>query len=160
MTINGRDHYLGPWPDGHKSAPVAARDAYDALVAEWLANGRRPSAGTAPAVTVAELVLQFWQRYATVYYRHPDGSPTSEQENYKLSLRPVRRLFGDLHAAGFSPLKLKAVRQSMIDAGVSRGVVNQRVGRAKRLFKWAVAEELYPTRSGVIRPRTSGTLAS
>ncbi len=56
----------------------------------------------------------------------------------------MRRLFGDLAAAEFSPLKLKAVRQSLIDAGVSRGVINQRVGRVKRLFKWAVAEELVP----------------
>jgi hypothetical protein len=42
VTLNGRDHYLGPWPDGHKSPAADVRDAYDALVAEWLANGRRP----------------------------------------------------------------------------------------------------------------------
>lgn len=95
-------------------------------------------------MTVADLILQFWQRYATVYYRHPDTSPTSEQGNYKLSLRPLRRLFGKLPATEFSPLKLKAVRQSLIDAEISRGVINQRVGRMKRLFKWAVAEELVP----------------
>ena len=38
--------------------------------------------------------------------------------------------------------KLKALRQVMIDEGLSRGVVNQRVGRIRRMFKWAVAEEL------------------
>jgi integrase len=32
----------------------------------------------------------------------------------------------------------------MIGAGLSRGVINTRVGRIKRLFKWAVAEELVP----------------
>jgi integrase len=32
----------------------------------------------------------------------------------------------------------------MIDAGLSRGVINRRVGRVVRLFKWAVAEELVP----------------
>lgn len=32
----------------------------------------------------------------------------------------------------------------MVDAGLSRGVINQRVGRIKRVFKWAVAEELVP----------------
>jgi integrase len=32
----------------------------------------------------------------------------------------------------------------MIEAQLSRGVVNQRIGRIKRMFKWAVAEELVP----------------
>jgi integrase len=144
VTLNGRDHYLGPWPVGQKQPPAEVRDAYDALVAEWLANGRRTTEASPPPITVAELILQFWARYATVYYRHPDGSPTSEQSNYKLSLRPLRRLFGKLPAAEFSPLKLKSVRQSLIDAGVSRGVINQRVGRMKRLFKWGTSEELVP----------------
>jgi hypothetical protein len=57
-----------------------------------------------------------------------------------------------LPAAEFSPLKLKAVRQLMIGGyhhpeygpqpPLARGVVNQRVGRVVRLFKWAVGEEL------------------
>ena len=144
VTLNGRDHYLGPWPDGQKKPPAEVRDAYDALVAEWLVNGRQNPTSAPPPLTVAELILQFWERYATVYYRHPDGSPTSEQSNYKQSLRPLRKLFGKIPAAEFSPLKLKAVRQTLIDAEVSRGVINQRVGRMKRLFKWAVAEELVP----------------
>ncbi|QJW94600.1 tyrosine-type recombinase/integrase [Frigoriglobus tundricola] len=142
VTLNGRDHYLGYWPDGQKKAPSDLQAAYDALVAEWLANGRRPTVEAPPPLTIAELILQFWERYATVYYRHTDGTPTSEQENYKLSLRPLRKLFGKLPAAEFSPLKLKAVRQTLIAADVSRGVINQRIGRVKRLFKWAVAEEL------------------
>lgn len=142
VTLNGHDHYLGHWPARAKTPPVAVRDAYDAVVAEWLANGRRPFTASAAPLSVGELLLHFWERHVAVHYRHPDGSPTSEQENYKLSLRPLRRLFGTLPAAEFSPLKLKAIRQSLIDAGVSRGVINQRVGRIKRLFKWAVAEEL------------------
>jgi integrase len=32
----------------------------------------------------------------------------------------------------------------MVDAGVSRGVVNHRMARIRRVFKWAVAEELVP----------------
>jgi integrase len=32
----------------------------------------------------------------------------------------------------------------MIDCDLSRGVINHRVGCIKRLFKWAVAEELVP----------------
>ncbi len=32
----------------------------------------------------------------------------------------------------------------MIDAGLCRGVVNQRVGRIVRMFKWGVSEEMAP----------------
>jgi hypothetical protein len=146
VTLNGRDHYLGHWPEGQRKPPETIQDAYDALIAEWLVSGRRPITDAVP-ITVSELILQFWERHVTVHYRHPNGSPTSEQGNFKLSLRPLRKLFGQLPAAEFSPLKLKALRQHLIDAEISRGVINQRFGRIKRMFKWAVAEELVAGRS-------------
>lgn len=101
VTLNGHDHYLGHWPENQKMAPARVREAYDAIVAEWLANGRHSAHLAPPPLSVAELILQFWERYATVYYRHPDGSPTSEQDNFKLSLRPLRKLFGKIPAAEF-----------------------------------------------------------
>jgi integrase len=39
---------------------------------------------------------------------------------------------------------LKAVQQAMVDEGLARGVVNQRVGRVKRVLRWAVENELVP----------------
>ena len=41
-------------------------------------------------------------------------------------------------------MKLKTVRQQMVDAGQSRKYINENVARIKRLFKWAVSEELVP----------------
>ena len=41
----------------------------------------------------------------------------------------------------FGPLALKALRKAMIDAGLARTTINQRVGRIVRLFKWAVENE-------------------
>jgi integrase len=79
-----------------------------------------------------------------MHYRHPDGNPTSELADYKLSLRPLRHSYGHTPAREFGPLALKAARQAMVDDGLSRGVVNQRVGRIRRMFKWAVAEQLLP----------------
>ena len=96
-----------------------------------------------PALTVNELIVAFWRR-AEQHYRREDGTPTNELNDYRLSLRPLRELYGPTPAADFSPLKLKAVRQLMIDADLCRGVVNQRVARIVRMFKWAVAEEMVP----------------
>jgi integrase len=58
------------------------------------------------------------------------------------ALRPVRKLYGDACAQYFGPKALKAVRQDMVESGLSRGLINRRVGRIKRVFRWAVAEEL------------------
>ena len=144
VRLNGRDHYLGTF------GSPEAKAAYDRLVAEWLANGRRVaretghSAGSAPpSPSVNEVLLAFW-RHAERHYRLPDGRPTSEIREYRYSLRPVRDLYGVTPAAAFGPRSLAAVRQRMLDADISRAVINRRVGRIVRAFKWAAAEELVP----------------
>ena len=53
-------------------------------------------------------------------------------------------MYGPTPAAEFGPLKLKAVRQRMVGAGLCRGVVNQRVARIVRMYRWAVSEEIVP----------------
>jgi integrase len=57
-------------------------------------------------------------------------------------MRPLKQLYSRTEAEAFSPLKLKAVRHAMIDAGLSRRTVNMRVSCIKRMFKWAVENEL------------------
>jgi integrase len=69
---------------------------------------------------------------------------STEVANFRYSLKPLRELYGHTLAAKFGPLALKAVRQRWADAGISRKLINRRVGRIKRMFKRAVAEELVP----------------
>ncbi|MFO0953994.1 MAG: tyrosine-type recombinase/integrase [Isosphaeraceae bacterium] len=140
VTIDGRDFYLG------RFGSPETRAEYDRLVAEWLVNKRRPAEAVDAArcgATIDEVVLAFW-RHAELHYRHRDGSPTGELENFRHSLRPLRKLYGGTPAAEFGPLKLKAVRQGMVDAGLARTTINQRVGRIVHVFKWAASEELVP----------------
>src|SRR4051794_15299615 len=67
-----------------------SRMEYARVIAEWEAGGRRLWSGAGgPDLTVNELILAFW-RYAEQHYRHPDGTPTSELDDYRLSLRPLR----------------------------------------------------------------------
>jgi integrase len=144
VTLDGKDHYLGPWPSGQRKPPAAAQAEYDRLISEWLAHGRRvPETEDGDPLTVSGLILAFWG-HAEQHYRRPDGTPTSELADYKLSLRPLRELYGRLAVPEFSPRKLKAVRERMIEANLCRGVINQRVGRIVRVFKWGVGEELVP----------------
>jgi integrase len=140
VTLSGKDHYLGVWPAHVRRPPAAILQAYEALIAEWLAGGR--TLGNQP-FTVSALILRFVE-HAQVHYRREDGSVTHELNHFKQAFRDLRRLFGHLPAADFSPLKLKALRDGWVEAGYARTYINQRLGRIKRLFKFGVAEELVP----------------
>jgi len=134
VTLNGRDFYLGAY------ATDVSRREYDRLIAEWLGHGRVVPCD--PAVSINEIVLGYWE-HVQAYYRK-NGHPTDETAAVRSALRPLAALYGEQPASDFGPLKLKAVRQKFIDAGLARKTVNGNVGRIKRMFKWAVAEELVP----------------
>ena len=140
VTIDGQDVYLGKY-----NSPES-RAEYDRLISVWLAGGRRfpTSAAGAPVdLTVNELILAFW-RHAEDYYRRADGTPTAELDNLRLALRPLKQLFGGTPARDFDPLTLKTVRQSMVDAGLCRRTINQRVARVVRVFQHAAENKLLP----------------
>ncbi|MDY3558582.1 site-specific integrase [Gemmata sp. JC673] len=88
-----------------------------------------------------ELLLAYL-RHAQQHYCDLDGNPTDELRHIKTACRFVRELYGDQTAAAFGPLALKSVRQKFVDLGWGRKTVNARVERVRRVFKWAVAEEL------------------
>src|SRR5262249_29345888 len=85
-----------------------------------------------------------YMTFARGYYRKA-GKATPEVRNIKESLRPLRELYGGEPAAEFGPRALKAVRAQMVTDGLARSVVNRRVGRIVRAFKWAGSEERIPT---------------
>jgi len=93
--------------------------------------------------TVSELLLAFW-KHAENHYRHPDGTHTEELNWFRVSLRPVRELYGHTPAKEFGPRALKVVREVMIASGLSRPTINARVRRVRHAFKWGVAEQLVP----------------
>jgi integrase len=169
VTIAGRDYYLGRWRLSERKPPAAVKQAYDALIAQWLAGGRYLPVREAakPALTLNDLVLAYW-RFAEGYYVK-EGAPTSEQAAIQQALRPLRRLYGHTPAKDFGPLALKAVRQEMVQhrivrkikvtdpetgeerqeekllaVGLARKNINKQIGRIRRMFSWAVEEELIP----------------
>jgi integrase len=134
-----RDVMLG------KYGSPESRVEYARVLAEWETNGRRlPPSATSPDLTVNELLLQYW-RWAESHYLDADGNPSRELESIKDSLRGVRRLYGQTQAAAFGPLALRSVQEDMAKAGLARSVVNDRVNRVRRVFKWAVSFQLIPS---------------
>ena len=69
--------------------------------------------------------------------------PRSSRATRKPSL-PILSLFGEDLARDLGPRKLMALQQRFVSLGYSRGVVNQHIGRVKRMFKWASKTEIVP----------------
>ncbi len=134
---HGQRIYLG----AHGSPK--SRAAYGRIISEWRAAG-----GTLPVdaeqITVAELAVRFW-RHAKGYYRKRDGTPTSTLSDFRVALRPLTRIYGDEPAAEFGPMALRTVRQTWLDADLSRKTVNDYTACIRRVFKWAASHELVPS---------------
>jgi hypothetical protein len=139
VTLNGKDCYLGAWNSDD------SRNEYDRLIAEWLTHGRQlpPTKCSDKLISIAELVAAY-SEHSESYYRHPDGSPTSEFSNIRLALRPLRKLYGHTPAANFDCVALETVRAFMIEMGRCRNRINKDVARVKRLFRWGATKKLVP----------------
>jgi integrase len=146
VRLDGKDVYLGRYDSAE------SWEKYHRLIAERLAaanSEQRLLASTSTAsaptpMTVVE-ILNAYRKFASAYYSK-DGCTTKEFVEMKHAARPVLKLYGCSSASQFGPLALKAVRQHMIaEERLSRGVINNRLNRIKRIFKWAVSEELIPS---------------
>jgi integrase len=134
VTLNGKDHLLGPYNS------AASKEAYRRLIAEWAA-GQGPFAPqtTSEPITVSEVILAYW-RFAKAYYRF-DGK-RGDEACLRTALRLLRSLYGRTAAGEFGPKSLKACREQMIARDWSRTYANAQVDRIRRMFKWAASEEM------------------
>ncbi|HEV3236118.1 MAG TPA: hypothetical protein VGZ25_03965 [Gemmataceae bacterium] len=94
-----------------------------------------------------------------------DGTPTNKLSEFRV----LKKLYGQTPAKKFGPLELEAVRKHIITQplttkikttdpetgfpvwtekvlrlGLARGVINQRIGRIRRQFRWGVRKEQLP----------------
>lgn len=90
---------------------------------------------------IASLVRAYMD-YANGYYVDSEGNPTSEPVSIKYALKPLVELFPNLPIEEFGPLRLKEVRQRMIESGCCRKLINKRISIIRRMFKWAVSDQI------------------
>jgi hypothetical protein len=132
VTIQGHDNYLGPY-----GSPESYEE-YARLIATWRARmlqspSRALGNDKEGVFSINELILAYW-RFAKSHYIK-DGDPTSTLPGVRAALRPLRHLYGGTLANEFGPKNLKTIRHYLIEAGLSRGVVNKRIGQIKRAFR-------------------------
>lgn len=147
-----RKNKLLPGPYGSEES----RKAYDHLCDEIrLANAAyQHNKAMLPtnlvSLTIAELIAIFWQKKVEVDYAN-----STEKRDYVNTLRPLNFLYGKETAANFTPKKLVEVRNLMASGythpqygqqrPLCKRVINQRIKRIQRMFKWAVhPAELLP----------------
>ncbi len=132
VELNGHRHYLGAYGSDK------ARQRYHRLLAEWTAHGGRLPVAQ-EEITVTELCERYIE-FATGYY----GEHSHELYPIREVLRQLDRLYGDTVCVDFGPVRLRTVRQQWVDRGLSRYMCNKHTERVRRVFKWAVSEELVP----------------
>jgi len=134
-TIDGRNYYLGPY-----QSPESL-EAYARLLGEWrggkLERPEPPGGPTVGAVCLAYL------KFAEGYYRK-NGEPTSQIYQIRSALRFACEQWNSLPAVEFGPLRLKMVRETMIEAGLARTTINRLVQNITAAFRWAASEEICP----------------
>ncbi len=154
----------GKWVSLGKYGSPESRAEFARIVAEHAAGlALAPkTAGPAPAqLTVDQLFLQFLQ-HSEKHYRRADGQQTEELREIKRSMLFAHKLYGHVRAVEFGPIALGTVRNEMVKAGWCRTLINRRVDRLKRAYKWATSQELVPvsayesirTLAGLQRGRT------
>lgn len=133
VRLNGRAHYLG-------TNPAEAEKKYHRLIAEWMGAGRKPEVPQ-DEITVIELMARFRSGYAEKYFR--DNRQSKEDMLRPLSV--LKETYGELPAVQFGPLCLKAIQRNLESKELSRYWCNRTVFAIRRLFRWAVSEELLPS---------------
>jgi len=137
VTINGKDYYLGV----HNSKE--SKLAYARIIGEyksaWLSYGIEV-AKTSMAMVMAD--------YLDFCEQHYSSTRANETLQSIIALRYLAD-YEDTAACEFGPLKLKAVRNKMLDdvgavsrRKLSRQYVNKMVDRIRRMFRWATENEL------------------
>jgi integrase len=141
VTLDGKDHYLGPY------GSPESQEAYRRLVAEYMERKGRfappPPEPSAPPLSVNELLLAYY-KFAVAYYGLDKDERRGDGYNLRDAIRIVKELYGSTPAKDFGPLALKACRGRMVEKDWSRTYTNAQVDRVRRAFRWGVEEEMIP----------------
>ncbi len=147
VTLAGKDYYCGP----HGTEESTRR--YNQLVAEWLAAGRKAPATIAPRgrgdakPSTCLVIAQLCERYLddrAEYFGGSDGKPTHSYARVKIVVKLLMAHYPTLPADELGPVRLRAIREHLIEQGQSRRYINELVSQIKLMFRWGCSRELVP----------------
>lgn len=143
VTLDGHDHYLGP------HGTPSSRQKYTSLIRAWLQRREQPDLPLQESLvgndrpSVNEVILAFL-KHADTYYKLNHGE-NKEAGCIDDALKVVQECgHGREPADSFRPSDLKRVREAMVARKWSRNYINAQINRVKRMFRFAVEEDLVP----------------
>lgn len=107
VTITGKDYYLG------RHGTKESKQAYKRLIAEWESTGRSTAFGAAQAKATVAMLISDYRDWSQSYY--PMNGKDSEAKQIVIATEWLAD-YEDLPVSKFGPLRLKAVREAMINA--------------------------------------------
>lgn len=127
-------------PPGGKKALPASKDRAIAESVAWryYEKATRDVASSMQQKKEVNSVCAAFLRWADAYYRRSDGTATGEAYKCELSLRVLRGVFGNKDIDEITYHDIIAIRDSLVERGLMREVINQRIGIIKRFFAWAL----------------------
>ena len=128
VTINGKDHLLGPF------GSEQSHQAYVRVLAEYFESK------AAVADTKLGTVLAAFHKFAESYY-----AGGSEAAKFKIALAPLFDLYSMVDASEFGPKQFRACRGHLAKQDLTRQHVNKIMRRVVSFIKWAVSESLIPS---------------
>lgn len=131
VRLGGRQVYLGVY------GSPEAESAYRRHLADFLANGGHVPVA-ADDLTVVELCARYWEYMQTRRYSVGHLAYT------KYSLDALDAMFGDTLAADFGPNRLRVLRLTWADRGLSGKTCQTYTAVIKQMFQWAAAREMVP----------------
>src|SRR5262249_9091808 len=153
VPLDGKDHLLGPYGgNAPRGCPRGGREGRDLSRRRggggWETRDKpqQESPPDAEPLSMAELILAYW-KHARAYYRL--SKRHGDYYCFRDALRVVRSLYATTPAAEFGPKRLKACRAEMVAKDWSRTYTNAQIDRIRRMFRYAVEEELFPTAGAV-----------
>ena len=143
VILNGKHVYLGKYKSDESMKKYARLIAELALPAE-IGPTQVDADTLKPTLLVSEMIVHY-VKFAERYYSF-EGKPTKEFQGMLDAVAPLNELYAETFVGEFGPTKLKALQAHLVSLGLCRTEVNRRIGRIKRVFKWAVSEELVDPR--------------
>lgn len=131
MEHGGKRTYL---PGAHGSPESIS--AYKQFIRETC-GGAAVTDPSRPKPEGISALIELWLAHAEIYY-----GGQGAYENTLHSLKPLLHQFGATPVERFGPLKLKELQQILLAQDRSREYINRTTAHVKRMFRWALSEEL------------------
>jgi len=142
FRFRNHQHYCGTW--NTSDAETTFRRKLVEIVLPTLGlDGWGPP--EAPVIPPSELLVEDLAADYIEYVERRYVPPSKEPQNIWYAVRALLDLYGNVRITDFRPRALQTLRNTLVQAGLTRTTVNRRLYYVRRMFLWGVGQEMVPS---------------